>query len=84
MNNSVTYFDSFDVEYISKEIKKFIGNKNIQARIFRIQAYWICGYFCTGFINFTLKEKILTDFTSFFAPNDLKNKDVILNYFRNG
>ena len=27
--NSVTYFDSFDVEYISKEIKTIIGNKNI-------------------------------------------------------
>ena len=39
LNNIATYFDSFGVEHISKEIKKFIGNKNKQANIFRIQAY---------------------------------------------
>ena len=35
------------VEYILEEIKTFIGNKNIQKNIFRIQAYdlVICGYF---------------------------------------
>ena len=32
------YFDSFGVEHISKEIKKFINNKSIIANIFRIQA----------------------------------------------
>ena len=37
-NNDVTYFDSFGVEYISKEIKIFIGNKNIKTNIFRIPA----------------------------------------------
>ena len=35
----MTYFDSFGVEHIPKEIKKFIGNKNITTNIFRIQAY---------------------------------------------
>ena len=35
--NSI-YFDSFRVEHISKEIKKFIGNKNIITNIYRIQA----------------------------------------------
>ena len=29
-NNDVTYFDSFGVEHISKEIRTFIGNKNIK------------------------------------------------------
>ena len=29
-NNDVTYFDSFGVEQISKEIRTFIGNKNIK------------------------------------------------------
>ena len=29
----VIYFDSFGVEYIVKEIKKFIGNKNITTKI---------------------------------------------------
>ena len=33
---TVTYFDSFGVEHIPKEIKKFINNKNIIANIFRI------------------------------------------------
>ena len=29
-NNNVTYFDSFGVEHIPKEIKTFINNKNIK------------------------------------------------------
>ena len=57
-NNNVTYFDSFGVEHIPKEIKAFINNKNIKANIFRIQAYdsIMCGYFCIGFIDFMLKQ----------------------------
>ena len=38
-NNNVTYFDSFGVEHIPKEIKTFISDKNIKTNIFRIQAY---------------------------------------------
>ena len=30
-----TYFDSFGVEDTQKEIKKFIGNKNITTNIYR-------------------------------------------------
>ena len=58
LNNSVTYFDSFGVEHIPKAIKKFIGNKNIESNIFRVQAYdsVMCGYFCIGFIDFMLKD----------------------------
>ena len=46
-NNDVTYFDSFGVEHIPKEILKFIRNRSIKTNIFRIQAYdsIICGYF---------------------------------------
>ena len=33
------YFDSFGVEYAPKEIKRFIGRKNILANIHRIQVY---------------------------------------------
>ena len=53
----VTYFDSFGVENIPKEIKKLIGNKNIIKNVYRIQAYdsIMCGYFCIGFIDFMLK-----------------------------
>ena len=59
MSNNVTYFDSFRVEHIPKEIKKIIGNKNIKANIFRIQAYdsVMCRYCCIGFIDFMLKTK---------------------------
>ena len=32
-NNDITYFDSFGVEHIPKEIIKFIGRKNVK-RIF--------------------------------------------------
>ena len=37
--NNVIYFDSFGVEHIPKEIKKFSGNKNVISNIYRIQAY---------------------------------------------
>ena len=70
----MTYFDSFGVEHIPKEIKKFIYNRNIIANIFRLQAFGsvMCGYFCIGIINFMLKGNNLTDFTDLFSPNDLK------------
>ena len=46
--NEIVYFDSFGVEHIPEEIKKFIGNKNIKAHIFRVQAKnsVMRGYFC--------------------------------------
>ena len=56
-NNCVTYFDSFGVEHIPKEIRAFIGRSlSITINIFRIQAYdsIMCGYFCIGFIHFML------------------------------
>ena len=83
-NNDLIHFDSFGVENIPKEIKKFIINKNIKTNIFRIQAYdsIISGYFCIGFIDFILEEKTLTDFTNLFSPNSFKKNDgIILNYF---
>ena len=65
-NNDVTYFDSFGVESIPKEIITFIGNQNIKTNIFRIQAYdsIMCGYFCIGLIDFMLAGKTL--------PNNFK------------
>ena len=71
-NNNVTYFDSFGVKHISKEIKAFINNnKNITTNIFRIQAYdSMCGYFCIGFIDFILTGKNLTEYTNLFSPNN--------------
>ena len=84
LNNNDTYFDSFDVEHIPKEIKKSIDKAIIITNIFRIQAHdsIICGYFYIGFINFILEDKSLADFTNLFSPiNFLKNDDMILNYF---
>ena len=73
VQNNVTYFDSFGVEHIPKEIKTFIGNKNMKPNIFRIQTYdSMCGYFCIGFINFMLASKTLTDFINLFLPNNFK------------
>ena len=94
-NNDVIYFDSFGVEHIPKEIRAFINNsnnnnnnnkkkKNITTNIFRIQGYdsIMCGYFCTGFIDFMLAGKTLTEYTNLFSPNNFKkNDDIILNYF---
>ena len=85
-NNNVTYFDSFGVEHIPKEIIKFIENRNIKTNIFRIQAYdsIMCGYFCIGFIDFMFKRKTLTEYTNLFSPSDFtKNDNIILNYFIN-
>ena len=85
-DNSVTYFDSFGVEHIPKEIMKFIKSKNIKTNIFRTQAYdsIMCAYFYIGFINFMFKGKTLTDYTNLFSPNDFKrNDDIIFDYFMN-
>ena len=83
-NNDVTYFDSFGVEHIPKEIKTFVGNTNIETNIFRTQASdsIMCGYFCNGFIDFMFAGKILTEFRNLFLPNNFKeNEDIILKYF---
>ena len=69
--DNVTYFDSFGVEYIPKEIKKFIENKNIRTMIYRIQANdsILCGYFCINFINFMVKRKNLFSPIYFLLTN---------------
>ena len=36
--DNATYFDSFGVELMKREIKQFIGNKNIPSNIYRMQA----------------------------------------------
>ena len=77
--DDLTYFDSFWVEHIPKEIKKFIDNKNIIANICRIQVYGsiMWGYICIGFIDFIFKGKSLLEHTNLFK----KNK-IILKYFQ--
>ena len=84
-DNNVTYFDSFGVEDIPKEIKKFINRYlSIKTNIFRIQAYdsIMCGYFSIGFIDSMLARKTLTKYTNLILPNNFKkNDDIILNFF---
>ena len=85
-NTDVTYFDSFRVEHIPKEIKTYVGNKNMKTNIFRTQAYdsIMCEYFCIGFIDPMLVEKILTEFTNLFSPNYFKiNDDIVLKCYTN-
>ena len=71
-NKTITYFDSFGVKHIPKEIMNIIGDKKIGTNIFRIQAYGsiMCGHFCIGFINFIFNGNSLTDYTSLFSLND--------------
>ena len=82
--NEIVYFDSFGVEHVPEEIKEFVGNKNIIANIFRVQANnsIMCGHFCIGFIDFMLAGKKLTDFTSLFPRHDFEKTDIILSYFK--
>ena len=73
---NVTYFDSFGVEHIPKEIIKFIGNKNIIRNNYRKQAYGsiMCAYFCIGFIDFMLEKKQI-----YFLLTNIKNNDKIIS-----
>ena len=80
---NIIYFDSFGIEHIPKEIKIFIRNKNIITNIYRLQGYdsIMRGYFCIGFIDFMLKDKIFLDYTNLFSPNEYENNDkIILKY----
>ena len=84
-NINVRYFDSFGVEYIPKEIKTFMVNKNITTTFYRIQAQntTMCEQFCIVFTDFMLKGKSLLDYTDLFSPNKYENNDTkILKYFQ--
>ena len=83
--SEIVYFNSFGAEHVPEEIKNFIGNKNIKANIFPVQANnsVMFGYFCIGFIDFMLVGKKLADFTNLFCPHGFdKNENIILSYFK--
>ena len=85
VSDNVTYFDSFGVENIPKEIKKLISNKNITTNNYRKQAYnsMMCGYFCIEFIDFMLKSKSFLEYTNLFSGSKYeKNNKIILHYFQ--
>ena len=76
----------FRVEYVPKEIEKFIENKNIKANIFRIKTNNSvkCGYFCIVFLDFMFVDKTLIDYTSLFSSFEFaSNGDIIFDYFKN-
>ena len=68
---NVTYFDTFRVEYIPKEIEKFRGTKDVTTNALRIEANYsiMCGCFSVKFFDFMLKGKSLLDYTNLFSPN---------------
>ena len=75
--DNVTYFYSFWVEYIPKEIKELIENKNFIRNSYRILEndsimYW---YFCTVLNDFMLKGKRLLDYTNLFSPSKYEKND---------
>ena len=76
-DNNVTYFDSFGVEHIPKEIEKFVMNKNVVTNVYRIQAYdsVICPYFCIGHIDFMLKGESLLKCIDLLSPDDYEKND---------
>ena len=83
--NEIVYFDTFGIEHIPEEIKKFIGNRNIKPNIYHVQAndLVMCGYFCIGFIDFMLAGETLIDYTNLFSTYDFnKNNSLILSYFK--
>ena len=77
---NVTYFDIFAVEHIPKEIRKFVGNKNIIRNIYRIKAYdsIMCGYFSPGSIDFMLKGKSVLEYTNLFSFTDYEKNDKVI------
>ena len=82
---NITYIDRFGVEFIRKEIRKVIGNKNVRTNIYKIQSHdsIMCKYFCIEFIDFMLEGKSLLEYTNSFSSNDYeKNNKRIPNYFQ--
>ena len=78
--------DSFTCEcwkcniLIPKEIRKFIGYKDITTNIYRIQSY---DSIMCGCIDFMLKGKSLLEYRNLFYPNKYKKNDkIILKYFQ--
>ena len=77
--------DSFGVEHVPKEIRKYTENKSIITNIYRIQAYdsIMSGCFSIGFIDLMLKGKSLLEYANLFSPNEYKKNDkIILKYFQ--
>ena len=82
---NVIYFDSFGFKLIPKEIRKLIGNKNIETNIYRIQAFdsIMHEYICIEFIDFMSNGKSLLEYKNLFWSNEyIKNDKIILKHFQ--
>ena len=78
-----TSFDSFGVENIAEEVKRFKGDNSIIINTSRKQTYdsIICGYFCIGFIDSVFIGQSILYFTNLFSPGNFKKNDKsILNH----
>ena len=82
---NVTYFHSFVVEHIQKDIRKFNRNENVTTNIYRVQAYHsvMCRYLYIGFIDFMLKGKSFLEYTNLFSPNKYKKIMKIMKIYCN-
>ena len=63
--HNTTYFGSFGVEHIPKQVKIFIDKSIVTENVFSIQVYdsIMCGYFSIRFIDFIFEGKTLTNFS---------------------
>ena len=63
--HNTTYFGSFGVEHIPKQVKIFIDKSIVIENVFSIQVYdsIMCGYFSIRFIDFIFEGKTLTNFS---------------------
>ena len=60
-------------------------SKNIITTVYRIWTYdsIMCGYFCTGFIDFMMKGKSFLDYTNLFSLYEYgKNERIMVKYFQ--
>ena len=81
---NVTYFDSFEVEHIPKQIRKLIAKTSNRRNNYRKQAFnsIMCQYVCIGFIDFMLKGESLSECINLFSPKEYnKNNKIIFKSF---
>ena len=76
-NNDITYFDSFGVEHIPKEIKTFIKNKNVMTNIFRINTSEF-NKLAANVFNARIAEALITK-TDFDAKLSSLNRKITNN-----
>ena len=81
----IQLYDSFKFEYIPQKVLNKIKDESITQNIFRIQDNdsTVRGFYCMVFIEYTLSEKSLLDYTNLFSLNDYKkNGKIIHKYFK--